>query len=215
MAEEVKMRTHLSIKVKTLRYECKVLDKTAKHWAKAKLVRPTDSFHPMYHSIMDHLLPLKRELAAAIIAYRFLQRRIPEMVFNKYWPTPVDWIAVEWHVQRFGNGYENGNPIDMRNTMQRFSEWAAASATYVSAAACKERRQEKDRRCRDRRENFRLRRGYGTPEERARREAFKDLAINSGLFIEQIGPRLTKTEKKRRRDAYRNVEKEARRSRNV
>jgi|GEM_PF-5312666 len=101
------MKVYLKIKIMSLAAEARIIRKETKRW-------PGDS--PERLGLYTHRIhDVRSEARSACLAYGFLRGRTYDQMEGRGSRRP-DWKRVEALVSKYGDG-------DLRDRMQRFSEW--------------------------------------------------------------------------------------------
>lgn len=103
------MRAYLRVKIKSLAAEAVIIKSEERRHRRVPLVR--ESLH--LHRVRD----VRREARAALLALAFL-RDVPVARLEDRARTRPVWERVESLVRKYGDG-------DVRDRMQKFSEWRA------------------------------------------------------------------------------------------
>lgn len=166
----MKTKTHLKIKLKTLRAECRIILKESLRW------KPD---HPLRQSLDEHRKKLEADIYAGWLAYWFLKGKGPQQLLPKYWPTT--WSkglldGISYNVENFCGGFAKNwrgakTPIDPRDVMQRYEQWITVAQDCTSAAVCLLARQERDQKGTKRKANYKAKYWRPVPADQAKLKA--------------------------------------------
>lgn len=128
------MKTFLKIKAISLAEEIHAIRREARKW---------HGRNPLKSNLLSHAKELAPEARAVNIAYGFLRGHTFSKIEQKCY-FPPDWQRVAYHVEKFGGGWHKGQQIDVRDLLQKFSQWLDEAKAANTPVICIGRRQLRD-----------------------------------------------------------------------
>jgi len=156
------MKTHLKVKICTLAEEIRIIKRQERKWP---------GTHPLRADLRSHRGGLSSEARSCNLAYGFLRGRdYAQLEQGCYFPP--DWDRIEYHVQKFGDGFVKGKPIDVdRDVMQRFQGWLATAKSMSDYRVCLGRREALGPRGQQRRQAYKAKYWRADPTDQTKLKA--------------------------------------------